>query len=890
MLTATALFACAIPAVSAEETAVPDATPADEAPAYIDLSAVPDNIRFLLDTDEPSGGAQTYSADANSAASALRVVDTDDRNSIRIEDGEGNGTAHIFATPVRYETDEGEIEFIDTSMTQESFVTSLFSGYDYRNAANSFTLRFSKQPATGLNMDGDFTMAVDGVSLPKGTADQTPEGNGRITYPETFGEHTYLEYINTPTGVKENIVLEQNIGKNRFDFVFASDTHQPVLSEDGSTLFIVRKDDPEQQAEYTVSPLYVYDSCMIDTESEPPASGHKHFTEDCHYELTPLEDGSYRITSVVSEEFLNDPETTYPVIIDPTISNGASYVSDTYVSEAEPGKSFGSVDHLRFGNTGGKLMHTLIRFDNLMQSIPINAVINSASIKFTFRSGQTTGSTGALWRVTEYWLENTPFSSKPSNASWTNYDASSERNYVNGYIDNYNFNVTSLVQKWLNSTYPYYGVYLTYTKHAVPDYNSVVSSDGETHRAPTLTVNYAVHSPEPYGIHFSSTYFIRNYNSGLYLQAGSNGTVLTQRTFTGNPDQQWKMVHHGSGWVSFYPLINTSLRIDLPNSNDENGQELHMAGSDNGSNQQFRILRNSDGTYRIQPYNSYISRNLPGASTNMAMEVTGASSADGAEVQIWSYYDSESQMKWVFEEVESGNYSRGISSTPIHPGRQAAWELSESEYDCWPALEKSNYYGWDTLARDAALAAINTTALAQAAGVNFIFPNGSDMLFHYLFERKTTYTVDFKYINNNWDFAESQRNKWINETLDAAETLGVQGKTVVFHSKSEESNVPPDSSLNDFILCFNKYYSHITCSVAKTNSSYSATIYYYMEDIYDWDPTSTNKVGLISQRDLWELHHGGFCKAYKVTGMNTLKITWTEGQRIGSGASIQDIS
>ena len=649
-----ALLACTVPVVSAT-----GADKVEENTGFVDIASVPANILSLIGLDEsaPSGGIHPQSAVPSNEAPVQQIVDTDDFNSIRIEDGEGNGTAKIFATPVRYETDEGEIEFIDTSMTAESFVTSLFSGYDYRNTANSFTLRFSKQPATGLNMDGDFTMAVynpEDLPLANGTVDQTAEGNGRITYPEAFGEHTYLEYINTPTGVKENIVLEENTGKNRFDFVFESATHQPVLSEDGSTLFIVRKDDPEQPAEYTVSPLYVYDSCVIDTESEPPASGHKHFTEDCHYELTPLEDGSYRITSVVSEEFLNDPETTYPVIIDPTISNGASYVSDTYVSEAEPGKSFGSVDHLRFGNTGGKLMHTLIRFDNLMQSIPINAVISSASMKFTFRSGQTTGSTGALWRVTEYWLENTPFSSKPSNASWQTFDASSERNYVNGYIDNYNFNVTSLVQKWLNSTYPYYGVYLTYTKHAVPDYNSVVSSDGETHRAPTLTVNYAVHSPEPYGIHFSSTYFIRNYNSGLYLQAGSNGTVLTQRTFTGNPDQQWKMVHHGSGWVSFYPLINTSLRIDLPNSNDENGQELHMAGSDNGSNQQFRILRNSDGTYRIQPYNSYISRNLPGASTNMAMEVTGASSADGAEVQIWTYYDSESQMKWVFEEYQTG--------------------------------------------------------------------------------------------------------------------------------------------------------------------------------------------------------------------------------------------
>ena len=538
-------------------------------------------------------------------------------------------------------------------MTQESFVTSLFSGYDYRNAANSFTLRFSKQPATGLNMDGDFTMAVDGVSLPKGTADQTPEGNGRITYPEAFGEHTYLEYINTPTGVKENIVLEENTGKNRFDFVFASDTHQPVLSEDGSTLFIVRKDDPEQAAEYTVSPLYVYDSCVIDTESEPPASGHKHFTEDCRYEIAPLEDGRYRITSVVSEEFLNDPETTYPVTIDPNISNGASYVTDTYVSEAEPGKSFGSVDHLRFGKTGNSLLFTLIRFDSLMESIAPIAVINSASMKFTFRSGQTTGSTGALWRITEYWAENITCNNRPSVASWKANDAESALNKVNGYIDNYTFNVKTLIQDWINGVYPYYGVYLTYTKHAVPDYNSVVSSDGEAHRAPVLTVNYGVRSPLPSGIKNNTIYFIRNYNSDKYLQAGNDRETLRQQAFSGDTNQQWKLVHHGSGWFSFVPMSNSSLRLDVPNRDDINGLDLWACGNNNTDAQRFRIIANGDGTYRIQPKTSYYSDTKPGCSTNMVLEVTSSSTVNGAVVQIWEYKGRDT-MKWVFEEYQTG--------------------------------------------------------------------------------------------------------------------------------------------------------------------------------------------------------------------------------------------
>ena len=193
-----ALLACTTPAFAAETD-----SPAEES-GFLSLSDVPDNIRFLLDTEASAGGAQALSANSSSAVSALQIVDTDDLGTIRVEDSQGNGTAHVFAVPVRYETDEGEIEFIDTSMTQESFVTSLFSPYDYRNTANSFTLQYAKKPDTGLNMDGDFTMAVynpEDLPLANGTVDQTAEGNGRITYPEAFGEHTYLEYTNTTTGV-----------------------------------------------------------------------------------------------------------------------------------------------------------------------------------------------------------------------------------------------------------------------------------------------------------------------------------------------------------------------------------------------------------------------------------------------------------------------------------------------------------------------------------------------------------------------------------------------------------------------------------------------------------------------------------------------------------------
>ena len=122
LLTVSALLACTVPVFSVE------AENSTEDSGLIDLSAVPENIRSLLDVEDNS--VQTRSVNSSNTVSDLQIVDTDDLNSIRVESSDGQGTAKVFATPIRYENDEGEIEFIDTSMTQEGFFTSLiFSEY-----------------------------------------------------------------------------------------------------------------------------------------------------------------------------------------------------------------------------------------------------------------------------------------------------------------------------------------------------------------------------------------------------------------------------------------------------------------------------------------------------------------------------------------------------------------------------------------------------------------------------------------------------------------------------------------------------------------------------------------------------------------------------------------
>lgn len=217
----------------------------------IAVSSVPDNIRALLgDTTGLAG-----------------IVPGDDLYSLTTESTDGTGTLEQYSAPIRYVDKNGDAKFIDTSMVEKSRAAALFSGYDYENAANSFTVEFSAHPGKGMRLNGEFTVAIDhpaSSTLSRATrtgyVEQESDGADRMVYPQAFGAGTRVEYRNTSNGVKEEIILERNVGRNTFDFRFRSDRYDLALSEDGTAIYVVDKtfegdrSDPANAA-YIVNPL-----------------------------------------------------------------------------------------------------------------------------------------------------------------------------------------------------------------------------------------------------------------------------------------------------------------------------------------------------------------------------------------------------------------------------------------------------------------------------------------------------------------------------------------------------------------------------------------------------------------------------------------------------------
>ena len=504
-----------------------------------------------------------------------------------------------------------------------------------RNQNGYVDLAYAARVTDGVEVDNAFSLSVPAQKgQKKAVSTETDEGDGKIVYPQAFGENTYVEYINTYSGFKENIVLEKNIGKNTFDFVWESDEYMPVLTDDDKAICVVPKNDPTQ-SEYTISPLYVYDSFDPTTAEKP--STHKHWTDDCRYDILEQDDGSYIVRAIVSEEYLNHPETVYPVTVDPSVNAGSasSNVDDSFVKESAKTTNYGTYNYLQFGYASGK-MYSFVQF-NKMPALAAGAHYTSATFKVTFRTGQ---DTPAKMKATARWCDSS-FAEKK--LTWNNrpYGKVAQSSVLpkitNGYLDYYNFTVTDAVQRHYKDGVDVALVF-TYQNETYADYNSVVSSEGDAARNPKLTINYTKSTGETAGITNNACYYIRNKATNKYLGLREGGFIsVEQQARTGKANQLWKLQYNGK---DAYRLASQSLANSyMYAAVDMDGGSVYAVSpqsDDIAGGYEFMIEPVTTGYYRVSS---------KAVSTLYAL--TGGR-YDSEDASVYTYTGANDQ-QWAFE-------------------------------------------------------------------------------------------------------------------------------------------------------------------------------------------------------------------------------------------------
>ena len=263
-----------------------------------------------------------------------------------------------------------------------------------------------------------------------------------IVYDEYFGKNASLKYTPLLSGVKEDIILKSYVENASYDFIV--ETNGLYIYNDDIGYYLV--DETNSTIIYYLGDVEVYDAI-----GKPELGEMK---------ITVLEEGQrYKLTLSVSDTFLSDPETVYPVTIDPTITisdnvTGADSIIDAPIFEAKASTNYAKYKYNTVGTTTASygIGRTVVKLPGLTSSNEYQTIKADqiTSVKFYVRDSSGTGKqTINLYPLTNTtWTETTvKWSNVGSHITDDNYSATLSSGKVTG------FDITGLVKYWKTGKY-----------------------------------------------------------------------------------------------------------------------------------------------------------------------------------------------------------------------------------------------------------------------------------------------------------------------------------------------------------------------------------------------------------------------------------------------------
>ena len=207
--------------------------------------------------------------------------------------------------------------------------------------------------------------------------------------------------------------------------------------------------------------------------------------------------------------------------------------ADTQVHQGNASTNYGGYTLMQTGivSSSHRALGAYIKFS--LSSIPVGSTINSAKLRLYMEvsSGSLLSVSYGLWRPLSNWSENS--------LTWSNQPSQSTRLHVitigreNQY---YEWDVKETVKKWLDSTYPNYGVYVSGTVADTEYTRSFRSREAATNK-PELVINYSAPTPTIPQIILNPTIMAGIMDAlNDNQQAGPTATPTPQPTSTPSPE------------------------------------------------------------------------------------------------------------------------------------------------------------------------------------------------------------------------------------------------------------------------------------------------------------------------------------------------------------------
>lgn len=420
---------------------------------------------------------------------------------------DGSKTVYYMGEAVKYRDSTGTIREKDITLT-------LRNG-NYTTTQNNVLLSIPTNLSNGirLNYEGyQVSLQPQGgsmLTLPR-LVDNT------VSYTNYFGTGMTLNYTPTLSGLKEEIILSSYTGANSFSF---------LLNTGGLTLY--QSKDGYYLAENAAEPkIRLGDIIIFDAIGKPDEGTLTVST------VTPGQ--QYRLTVSADPEFLTDPETVYPVTIDPTLTvsdntYGAGAIADAPIFQGLPNGNFGNFPFNRVGNAGGNygVGRTVVRLTGLINDAAYRETYSNqvSSVVFYIREGS--GKSGTVVNLHPL-TSNSTWSE--TGVTWNNvgtYAASAATVTLTGNRFAA-FDITGLAQNWKQNVYNANCGFVLISTTETTGNNALCSSEYTTTDWRPYVVATYQYSSETLSVGEGSTLTLTPPNvSGTITWASSNTAIAT---------------------------------------------------------------------------------------------------------------------------------------------------------------------------------------------------------------------------------------------------------------------------------------------------------------------------------------------------------------------------
>lgn len=506
-----------------------------------------------------------------------RLIYDEDMNTAVFSNGDGTNTMYLFDEPIKYIDASGKIKDKKSTLVKQS-------DGSYRNIENDISVTYSNDIIDGISLNyQNFTLSMtpqtDNLKITStGIAKAILSDEKTINYVGTFGKKTNLQYVQNLNGFKENIIISSESAASA-TYRFTVETLNLTITDINGRITAL---DSSNNIVGYFGDVYAYDAANNYTFGD--------------LNVSEIASGEYLLEVSIPEEFLNNTNTIYPVVIDPTFTVTTSSTNKT-IEDATIFTNYqtkfgtwhtlfvGNYDSWKFSGMAARgTARTLIRFPGLYRNNIFSlynkaARIEKVKLVFTDIDGLGGPTVITAHSYNQQWNENNVIY---SSTLWNDYNSTvigkvtiTPNSSGSSTKTTYEIEITNAVKRWASlsdAETRHCGVLLkaqTESSKAVCIGSSEIGDHtGDAANKPYLSVTYkAMPTVETAGITSGVAYNMTCRYTSRSLAYSSATSVTQSATDYKNRNQKFIFTYVGNGRYKISPATNPSLFLTYDGTN-----------------------------------------------------------------------------------------------------------------------------------------------------------------------------------------------------------------------------------------------------------------------------------------------------------------------------------